>query len=402
MVDAAQPAPVKMHRHDPYLVDAVDEVVQPPSTPSPPPSAPDSSSSGRPQVVIVGAGQLEEPPQPQQWESMQARVVSPPLSAQPLSPYSLGSSRTDQPQPLQPLAVVLPRSPVEWAPPMTPAEWLPQPLQPLSAAPQPLQPLNGLPPAARAAAPAQPDPPPLPPTQPRQHDRRNASRPPSQKTQYAGRGGRKLFVGQLPRETTAEELKALMSPFGSVEELHTIKDRQSGRGTGAAFVVFRHRDSALAAISHFDGKVRLEGVDRPMHVRLAEGEVPADSDVKLFVGHLPTTATESTLDPHFRPFGGLLEIAVIRKAGKSRGCAFVRYSSRQAAAQCISGLHGRLLLEGSQMPVTVRHANTEADKRQRRSQAQGEHRQHPEGQPECTREPPQRRAPHQSHAWAAP
>lgn len=182
---------------------------------------------------------------------------------------------------------------------------------------------------------------------------------------YAGRGGRKLFIGQLPKDTQPQDLRQLMSPFGSIEDLHLIKERRTGKGTGAAFVVYETREAALQAVEHFDGKVRLQGVDRAMHVRLAEGEVDSAHDVKLFVGHVPINMTESELYPLFQRFGDLLEVVIIRRPGRcGDAAAFVRYGSRESAELCIAELHQKHhVLDGGTAPITVRPAHTEAEKR---------------------------------------
>jgi len=191
----------------------------------------------------------------------------------------------------------------------------------------------------------------------------------NQESPYAGRGGRKLFVGQLPRSTTYADIYKLMSPFGEIEDLHVIRDRKTGQGTGAAFVVFASTESALQAIERYDGKITLEGVARPMHVRLAEGEVQADSDVKLFIGHVPPNTQESDLRPHFEQFEGLLEVSITRRVGRSgEASAFARYSSKNAAMKCIMALHRSLYLQGAKQPISVQIALTEAEKRRLRQQ----------------------------------
>eukprot|EP01062_Namystynia_karyoxenos_P048705 TRINITY_DN3717_c7_g1_i1.p1 TRINITY_DN3717_c7_g1~~TRINITY_DN3717_c7_g1_i1.p1 ORF type:complete len:735 (+),score=154.77 TRINITY_DN3717_c7_g1_i1:85-2289(+) len=189
-------------------------------------------------------------------------------------------------------------------------------------------------------------------------------------TRYSGKGGRKLFVGQLPKDISKDDLAGLMSQFGPIEDMHICRDRDTGRGTGAAFVVLSSREAAHAAILYFDGKVRLIGVDQPMRVRLAEGEVSPELDVKLFVGHIPGYATEESLVPLFQQFGTLLEIVILKnRVGKNgERAAFVRFGSRKAALDCIAALNKRHRIEGSEQPMSVRLAHTEADKRRRRGE----------------------------------
>lgn len=45
-----------------------------------------------------------------------------------------------------------------------------------------------------------------------------------------------IYVGNLPFTATEEEVSALFSPFGNVESVKIITDRETGRPRGFAFV----------------------------------------------------------------------------------------------------------------------------------------------------------------------
>ena len=45
-----------------------------------------------------------------------------------------------------------------------------------------------------------------------------------------------IYVSNLPIDTTAEELRDLFGPYGTVEHVHLIKDRETGRLRGFGFV----------------------------------------------------------------------------------------------------------------------------------------------------------------------
>ena len=61
---------------------------------------------------------------------------------------------------------------------------------------------------------------------------------------------------------------------------------------------------------------------------------------KLFVGQVPFEATEQDLWMIFSPFGDILELAVLRSGGMSKGCAFLTYASKQQALNAMTALHG--------------------------------------------------------------
>ena len=64
---------------------------------------------------------------------------------------------------------------------------------------------------------------------------------------------KKLYVGSLPYETTAEELKELFSQVGSVSSATVITDKYSGRSKGFGFVEMDNDEEAQAAVQKFNG-----------------------------------------------------------------------------------------------------------------------------------------------------
>lgn len=64
----------------------------------------------------------------------------------------------------------------------------------------------------------------------------------------------RLYVGNLPFETTDDELGALFRPFGSVTRASVATDRDSGKSRGFAFVEMASAAEAQAAIAGLDGK----------------------------------------------------------------------------------------------------------------------------------------------------
>lgn len=59
----------------------------------------------------------------------------------------------------------------------------------------------------------------------------------------------KLYVGGLPYSTKEPELKELFAPYGTIENVSIIKDRESGRSKGFGFVEMTNPDEAQAAIA---------------------------------------------------------------------------------------------------------------------------------------------------------
>lgn len=59
---------------------------------------------------------------------------------------------------------------------------------------------------------------------------------------------------------TAEQLKPLFEPYGSILEVVIIKDKATGQSKGCAFVVFSTKAEADAAIQSLHMKITLPGL----------------------------------------------------------------------------------------------------------------------------------------------
>ncbi|RPI33462.1 MAG: RNA-binding protein [Chloroflexota bacterium] len=63
----------------------------------------------------------------------------------------------------------------------------------------------------------------------------------------------RLYVGNLSYSTTEEELKELFSQAGAVTSVALIKDRDTGRSKGFAFIEMGSQVEAEKAITMFNG-----------------------------------------------------------------------------------------------------------------------------------------------------
>ncbi len=75
----------------------------------------------------------------------------------------------------------------------------------------------------------------------------------------------KIYVGNLPYGTTEDELDSLFSENGQILNINIIKDRETGRSKGFAFVEFSSDDQVQQALK-MDG-FKLQG--RPLKVSVA-------------------------------------------------------------------------------------------------------------------------------------
>jgi cold-inducible RNA-binding protein len=59
----------------------------------------------------------------------------------------------------------------------------------------------------------------------------------------------KIYVGNLPFNTTEEDLKSEFSSYGDIQDVRLITDRETGRSKGFAFVTFGSGDAMEAALA---------------------------------------------------------------------------------------------------------------------------------------------------------
>ncbi len=62
----------------------------------------------------------------------------------------------------------------------------------------------------------------------------------------------KLYVGNLAKSTTLEELNTLFTQAGEVTAAEVVKDRKSGESRGFAFITMSAQSEADKAISMFN------------------------------------------------------------------------------------------------------------------------------------------------------
>ena len=63
-----------------------------------------------------------------------------------------------------------------------------------------------------------------------------------------------IYVGNLPYQTTQDDLRQLFEAFGTVESVNIIQDRETGRSKGFGFVVMPDSTHAQAAINGTNDK----------------------------------------------------------------------------------------------------------------------------------------------------
>jgi len=193
----------------------------------------------------------------------------------------------------------------------------------------------------------------------------------------------KLFVGQLPKSMSEEELTPMFAPFGTIIELSVIRDRATSQSKGCAFLTFATREEADSCVAAFHNQHTLPGMSSPIQVKYAQstggpGGAPGVStgggggavgapggSHKLFIGMVPKSLTEAELLPMFQEFGEISELAILRGPDQqSKGCAFLTYKEVLPAIKAIAALDKKIQLDGAPSQLVVQFASSDKNKGQ--------------------------------------
>jgi len=84
--------------------------------------------------------------------------------------------------------------------------------------------------------------------------------------------GLRILVAQMPLTTTAEELEQLLHPYGIVDRVQSVIERETGRSRGFGFVAMPNTTEAHAAIAGphgtvLGGRTRTVNEERPWEER---------------------------------------------------------------------------------------------------------------------------------------
>ncbi|CDQ58202.1 unnamed protein product [Oncorhynchus mykiss] len=90
-------------------------------------------------------------------------------------------------------------------------------------------------------------------------------------------------------------------------------------------------------------------------------DTPDHDSIKMFVGQIPRSWTETELKELFEPYGAVHQINILRDRTatppQSKGCCFVTFYTRKAALEAQNALHNIKTLTGLlPNPTTASHA----------------------------------------------
>lgn len=140
-----------------------------------------------------------------------------------------------------------------------------------------------------------------------------------------------LFIGDLARSVTSEQLRDLFSRHGEVVTVDIKKDKYTLNNLGYGFVAMRTRHQAETAKTALNGA---ELGNRRVRINWAQ------KNTTLFVGDLDGTVNTADLRHIFKAFGDIIEEETFVKAGSGK-FGFVRFKHRSDAERAKAYMNKR-------------------------------------------------------------
>lgn len=161
------------------------------------------------------------------------------------------------------------------------------------------------------------------------------------------RTARKIFVGGLNRNTTAESLREYFSSFGPVHHTEVLFDKLTGRSRGFGFVTFEEMETINNVVDrhHTIDESQVE-VRRAIPREEARNNQPrreretTENSGRVFIGGLGDDVTDEVLKEFFSRFGELTSASVMvdRETNRPRGFGFIIYKNPEDAEKAL-GIH---------------------------------------------------------------
>lgn len=179
--------------------------------------------------------------------------------------------------------------------------------------------------------------------------------------------GRQVFVNNLDKSITWQELKDAFSPAGEVERADIIGDGRLSKGQG--LILFKTAEAAQKAIEDFhEGELKNKTISVKMDTKVGQYKRatggaqtqgvntkpareprvergPAPVSKRVYVHNLPYQVSNEGLQEHFAVEDTVVVGAEIMRMpnGRSKGCGIVEFESVDMASVAIEKLNNSLL-----------------------------------------------------------
>ncbi|WVR07548.1 polyadenylate-binding protein, cytoplasmic and nuclear [Kwoniella sp. DSM 27419] len=169
------------------------------------------------------------------------------------------------------------------------------------------------------------------------------SAPPAAAAQQQPSASASLYVGELDSSVTEAMLFEIFNMIGPVASIRVCRDAVTRRSLGYAYVNYLNAADGERALEHLNYSLIK---NRPCRIMWSQRD-PAlrkTGQGNIFIKNLDESIDNKALHDTFAAFGDILSCKVgTDETGKSRGFAFVHYSTGEAADAAIKAVNGMLL-----------------------------------------------------------
>lgn len=165
-----------------------------------------------------------------------------------------------------------------------------------------------------------------------------------------------IFVGDLSPEIETQTLREAFAPFGEISNCRIVRDPQTLKSKGYAFVSFVKKAEAENAILAMNGQwlgsrsIRTNWSTRkpppPRDTRSRQSNAKAPTFEEVYNQSSPTNCTvycggfssgisDELMQKVFSPFGTIQDI----RCFKDKGYAFIKFTTKEAATHAIESIH---------------------------------------------------------------
>lgn len=166
-----------------------------------------------------------------------------------------------------------------------------------------------------------------------------------------------IFVGDLSPEIETQALKEAFAPFGEISNCRIVRDPQTLKSKGYAFVSFVKKAEAENAINAMNGQwlgnrsirtnwsTRKPPPPRSVSTRQSSNSKPVTYDevynqssptnCTVYCGGFTSGMSEELMQKVFSQYGTIVDI----RAFKDKGYAFIKFSNKESATRAIEAVH---------------------------------------------------------------
>ncbi|KAL9262489.1 Heterogeneous nuclear ribonucleoprotein Q-like protein [Drosera capensis] len=166
-----------------------------------------------------------------------------------------------------------------------------------------------------------------------------------------------VFVGGLDKDATEEDLRGIFNKVGEIVEVRLMRNPQTKKNKGFAFLRFATIEQAKRAVSE---------LKNPVVNGKTCGVTPSQDSDTLFLGNICKTWTKEALAKKLKLYGieNIEDLTLVEDSnneGTNRGFSFLEFSSRTEAMDAFKRLQKRDVVFGVDRPAKVSFADSFID-----------------------------------------